>query len=84
MHDVNSLGSGNYSSGVFDVNTGIWQYRDDDKITQISDFIEGVYTRQIHKQKYTNKKVMTGSKKVLLMFYIRTSNLTGSTYVFDK
>ena len=45
MHDVDSLEYGHYFSSVFDTNTGIWWHCYGDEITKISDFIEGVYTR---------------------------------------
>ena len=53
-HDGHSLSSGHYFSGVFDVNTEILWHYDDDEITQISDFQEGVYTIESHKQKDKN------------------------------
>ena len=53
MHDGNLLHCGNSFSDVSDVNTGIWWHCDDDEITQISGFIDRVYTRKSHKQKHT-------------------------------
>ena len=50
-------------------------YCDNDEITQISDLTEGVYNRESHKQKDTEKR---------LMVYIKTSNLISSLYVSDK
>ena len=44
MHDVNSLYCGNYISYIFDANTGLWWHFDDDEITKMCDFTEGVYT----------------------------------------
>ena len=44
MHDVNSLYCGNHISYIFDVDTGLWWQFDDDEITKMSDFTEGVYT----------------------------------------
>ena len=54
MRDGDSLDCGNYVSDVFDVKTGIWWHCDDANITEISDFIEGVYTRE--SRKMTTKK----------------------------
>ena len=48
MHYMNSLDSLHYCIDVFDVNTGIWWHCDDDESTQIGEFPEGVYTRDIH------------------------------------
>ena len=45
MHDGEYLDCGNYVSDVLDANTGIWWNFNDDNITEISDFTEGVYTR---------------------------------------
>ena len=45
MHDGDSLYCGYYVSDVFDSNTVIWWYCDNDYITQISDLTEGVYIR---------------------------------------
>ena len=50
MHGGKSLGSINYASDVFDASTGIWWHCHDDKITNISEFIEDVYTKESHKQ----------------------------------
>ena len=72
IHYGNSLDSGHYFSDIFDVNTGIWWHCDDDEINKISDFPEGVYNRESHKQKFTKKKVMLDPKKLLLMVYIIT------------
>ena len=49
MHDGESLDCGNCVSDVFDANTGIWWHFNDDNITEISDFTEGVYTRESRK-----------------------------------
>ena len=38
-----------YGSGIFDSNTVIWWHFNDDEITEISDFPEGVYTRESYK-----------------------------------
>ena len=46
MHDSSSFDIKNYYSDILDSNTGIWWYCDYDEITQISDFIEGIYTRE--------------------------------------
>ena len=67
----------------FDANIGIWWHCDDDEITEISDFPEGVYTIESHK-KDTNKKFMSGLDTILLIVYIRTSNLMASSSVSDK
>ena len=55
MHDVDSLEYGHYFSSVFDTNTGIWWHCYGDEITKISDFIEGVYTRNSQKKIQTRK-----------------------------
>ena len=81
MNGGNSLYSRHYFRDVFDVNTEIWWYCDDDEITQIGDFIESVYTRETHKQKYTKKEVISGSKKVIFVVYIIIGNLIASNYV---
>ena len=78
------MDSGHYFSDVFDVNIVIWCHCDNDEITQISNFTEVVYTRESHKQKYTKKKVMSGSNKVLSVVYIITSNLITPNSVSDK
>ena len=49
MYYGDSLDCEIYFSDVFDVNTGIWWHCDDVNITEISDFPEGVYTRESHK-----------------------------------
>ena len=61
MHDGNSLDIGYYFNDVFDVNTWILWHWDDDKITQISDFLDGVYTRKSY------KNVMSGSKITIIV-----------------
>ena len=65
MHGGTSLDFGHYFSGVLGVNTGIWCHCDDYEITQISNFPLGVYTRESQKQKYTEKKVISGSDTLL-------------------
>ena len=55
MYDGNYLDCGHYVSDDFDANTGIWWHCDDSNITEISDFSEGVYTRD--SCKLTTKKV---------------------------
>ena len=45
MHDENSLHYGHNFTYLFDVNTGIWWHCDDVEISQISGFIDIVYTR---------------------------------------
>ena len=80
MNDGTSLDIGHYFSDVFDVNTVIWCHCDDDGTTQISGFLEGVYTSESHQK----KTVMLGSDKVLLMIYTRTIYLIAFIYVFDK
>ena len=57
---------------MIDVNTGICWHCYDYKITLISDFPEGVYNIENCKKMDTEKKVISGSKKLLLMVYIRT------------
>ena len=87
IHDVNSLDSGNFFSDVFDGNTGIWWYCSTVimmKMIKSEICQEVVYTRESPKQKDTNKRVAPGSNKVLLLVYIRTSNLIASRSVFDK
>ena len=69
------LDFGNYVSNVFDTNTGIWWYCDDGNITKISDLPEGFYIREIHKKTTKRKKVMSGSKYILFVVYIRTSHM---------
>ena len=49
MHDEEYLDCGHYISDFFDTSTGIWRHCDDANITEISDFPEGVYTRESHK-----------------------------------
>ena len=51
MNDGTSLDIGHYFSDVFDVNTVIWCHCDDDGTTQISGFLEGVYTSESHQKK---------------------------------
>ena len=84
MHDDNSLDCGHFISDVFDFNSWIWWHCDNDNISQICCFPNGVYTRDSHKQKDTKKKVILGSEKLLLMVYIRANNLISYRYVFDK
>ena len=55
MYDGDSLDCRNYVSDVFDVYTGIWWHRDDADVTEISDVLEGVYTRDIQKLKKRKK-----------------------------
>ena len=50
MHDGDSLDCVHYVSDVFDASTGIWWHCDDANIIEISDFLEGVFTRDSHKQ----------------------------------
>ena len=45
MNDGDSLDCVNYVSDVFDASTGIWWHCDDANIIEISDFLEGVYTK---------------------------------------
>ena len=61
MHYFDSLDCVYYVSDVFDTNTGIWWYFDDDDITKISDLTEGVYMRETHKTTTTKYKVIPGS-----------------------
>ena len=50
IHDGDSLDFENYVSDVFHSNTGIWWHCDDANIIEISDFPQGVYTRESHKR----------------------------------
>ena len=43
-------------SVIFDSSTEIWWHCDDDDITEIGDLIEGVYTRESHKQNIEKKE----------------------------
>ena len=52
------------------------------KINNISDLSEGVYIRDI--QKKEKRKVMSSSKYILFVVYIRTSHLIVSRSVFFK
>ena len=61
IHDGDSFDCGHYISDVFDTNTIICWHYDDDKITEISDVTEGVYTRESHKQTNKMNEVMSGS-----------------------
>ena len=63
MHGGESLDCRHYVSDVFDSKTEIWWHCDDDNITEISNFPEGVYTRETHKQKTNMKKLMSISEK---------------------
>ena len=51
MHDGDSLDCGHYVIIFFDASTGICWHCDDENISEISDFPEGVYTIESHKQK---------------------------------
>ena len=81
--DDTSLDCGYYICDVFDANTGIWWHYDDDKTTEISYFSEGVYTKDSHKNN-TNKKVLSGSERLMLMVYFITHNLIESISVYGK
>ena len=83
MHDVKAMTCGHYVSGVSDANTGIWWYCDDDEITEMSVFPEGVHTREIH-HKFTKRTLISGSVKMLLMVYIITSKLIEFRYFVYK
>ena len=74
MNVSDSLVCGNYVSKVFDSNTGTWWNCDDDDVNEVSDFPEGLYTRDIHKNNM-NKKVMSGSKKYCLLFISEKATL---------
>ena len=70
-------------SNVSDANTGIWWYCDDANITEIGDSPEGVYTRE--SRKLTKKrKIMSVSKDIIFVPYIRTKHLVASGSVFFK
>ena len=56
------------SARFFDSNTGTWWNCDDDDVNEVSDFPEGLYTRDIHKNNM-NKKVMSGSKNIVCYLY---------------
>ena len=75
---------GHYVSGVFDDNTVIWWNCDDFNITEISDFPEGVFTREIRKLTTKKGKLMSGSKDTLFVVYIRTRHLIASGSVLFK
>ena len=77
MNEGNSLDCGHYVSDVFDSNIGIWWHYDDANITQISDFIEGIYTRESQKLR-KKRKLTSGSKDILFVFFIRTKHLIES------
>ena len=49
MHDGKSLYFGHYVSDFLNDNTEMWWHCDDDEITELCDFPEGVYTRESHK-----------------------------------
>ena len=74
---------GHYVSDVFDFNTGLWWHCDDANITEVSNFIEGVYTREIHKPNKT-RKLVSGSKDILFVVYIRIEDLIASGSVFKR
>ena len=46
MNDSDCLDCGNYVGDVLDAKKGIWWHCDNANITEISDFPEGVYTRE--------------------------------------
>ena len=46
MYMVYSFDCGHYYSEIFDFNTGIWWHCDDDEITKIINFPEGVCIRE--------------------------------------
>ena len=80
MNDGSSLHFGHYVSDVFDTNTVIWWHCDDDNVTQICYFLEGVYNRESHKKQ--EKGVISGSKYILLRVYIRTIYLIKTSSIF--
>ena len=70
MNDGTSLDCGHCISDIFDVWTGIWWQCDDYQITEISDFREGVYTRESHKQIDKKRKFMWDSDTIMFIVYI--------------
>ena len=78
-HDGDSLNCVHYFSDIFDANTGIWWRCDDDNITKISDISKGVYIREIHQN-----ILMSGSKDVLFIVYIKTSHLKNTALFFSR
>ena len=63
MHECSSFDSGHYYSGILYFNTGIWWHSDDEKVTQISDFSEGVY-------------ISENKIKLWVLFYLGQSETT--------
>ena len=62
IHIGDYLDCGNCVSHVFDANTEIWYHCDDSNITEISDFPEGVYTRE-------SRKLTTTKRETYVRFY---------------
>ena len=67
----------------FDPITGIWWHCDNDETTEISNFLEGIYTKDSHKNNI-NKKIISVQEKVLLMVCIRKRNFIESISVYNK
>ena len=49
IYDGDPLDCWHYTSHVFDAYIGRWWHCEDDEVTEISDFPEGVYTRESQK-----------------------------------
>ena len=81
MHDGDSLDCGKYVSDVFDTNTRIWRHCDDANFTEISYFLEEIYNREVHQKK---GKLISGTKDIFFVVYIRTNHLIASSSVVLK
>ena len=82
-NDGDSLDYGHYVGDIFDYNTGIWWHCDDTNITEIIDLTEEVYTGESNKLT-KKKKLMSGSKDILFVVYIRTNHLIASSSIFPR
>ena len=83
LHDGDYLDCVHCVSDIVGTNTRIWWYCYDDNITQISDLPKGVHIRENH-QKNKDNKVISVSKDVLFVVYIRTRHVIKSSSVFFK
>ena len=83
MHDGDSLDCGHYVSDVFDSNTRIWWKYDDYKRTDISDFPEVVYTREIHKKILQRRRLCLDQKNTVGFLISEQSTLKIQIW-FDK
>ena len=81
-HGSDSFDCLHYASDMFDSNTGIWWHFDDEKITQMSDFIKMCYIRESHNKTKNRIKAMSVSTYVLFVVYIRTRYLTKYSSIF--